>query len=81
MAQDVKKAFQVLVEVRKELQPLLEFPDDKTETAKEERKKKLLEIKKTLKTKQNFAIAEAQKVYGCSVALLLARRECNRKKS
>jgi hypothetical protein len=50
-AQDVKKAFEVLVEVRRELQPLLEVPDNKTEIAKEERKKKFLEIKKTLKTK------------------------------
>jgi hypothetical protein len=62
-AQDVKKAFEVLVEVRKELHPLLEFPDNKTETAKEESKKKLLEITKTLNTKRNFAITEALKAY------------------
>ncbi len=63
MAQDVKNAFEVLDEVRKELQPPLEFPDNKTETAMEEHKKMLLEIKKTLKTKHDFAIAEAQKAY------------------
>jgi hypothetical protein len=47
----------------RELQPLLNFPDDKTETPKEECKKKLLKYKKVLKTKRNFAIAEAQKAY------------------
>jgi hypothetical protein len=58
---DVKKAFQVLVEVRKELQPLLEASDNNTESKKKEGKKKLLDFKKVLKTKCNFAIAEAQK--------------------
>ncbi len=52
----------MLVEVRREMQPLLEFPDNKTESKKEERKKKLLKIKKTLKAKRNFAVAETQKV-------------------
>jgi hypothetical protein len=62
-AQDVKKAFEVLVEVRRELLPLLKFPDNKTETAKEEHNRKLFEYKKVLKTKHKFAIAEAQKAY------------------
>jgi hypothetical protein len=62
-AQDVKKAFEVLVEVRRELLPLLEFPDNKMETAKEEHNRKLLEYKKVLKTKHKFAIAEAQTAY------------------
>ncbi len=30
-AQDVKKAFEVLVEIRRKLEPLLEFPDNKTD--------------------------------------------------
>jgi hypothetical protein len=47
-AQDVEKAFEVLVEVRREMQPLLKFPDNKTESEKEEHKKKLLKFKKTL---------------------------------
>ncbi len=34
--QDVKKAFKVLVEFRREMQPLLKFPDNKTEFKKEE---------------------------------------------
>ncbi len=57
--QDVKKAFEVLVEVRREMRPLLEFPDNKMESKKEECKKKLLEFKKNFKTKCNFAVAEA----------------------
>jgi hypothetical protein len=35
MAKDVKKAFEVLVEARRELQLLLEVSDNKTETKKE----------------------------------------------
>ena len=50
-----------MVEVRREMQPLLEFPDDKMESKKEEHKKKLLEYKEVLKTKCDFAFAEAQK--------------------
>ncbi len=37
-----------MVEVRREMKPLLESPDDKTESKKEEHKKKLLEYKKVL---------------------------------
>jgi hypothetical protein len=62
-AHNVKKAFEVLVEVMRELQPLLEASDNKMETKKEEYKKKLLEFKKVLKTKHDFAIVEAQKEY------------------
>ncbi len=45
------------------MQPLLKFLDNKTESRKEECKKKLLKIKKTFKTKHNFAVTEAQKAY------------------
>ncbi len=45
------------------MKPLLEFPDDETESKKEECKKKLPEYKKVLKAKQNLAVAEAQKAY------------------
>jgi hypothetical protein len=63
--QDVKKAFQVVVEVRSEegARTALETQDNKTELEKEECKKKLLDIKKTLKTKRNLAVAEALKAY------------------
>ncbi len=61
--QYVKMAFQVLVEVRKELEPLLKAPEDKTEAKKEECRKKHLEYKKTLKAKCKLAVMEAQKAY------------------
>jgi hypothetical protein len=61
--QDVKKAFEVLVVVRREMKPLLEFPDNETDSEKEEHKKKLLKYKKVLKAKRNLAVAEAQKAY------------------
>jgi hypothetical protein len=54
--QDVKKSFQVVVEVRNELEPLLDAPDNETESEKEECKKKLLDSKETLKTKCNLAV-------------------------
>jgi hypothetical protein len=38
---EVKEAFAAFVAVRKEISPLLEFPDDETTTEKEARKKKL----------------------------------------
>jgi hypothetical protein len=49
--------------VRKELELLLEDPDNETKSEKEERKKKLLDFKKTLKTKHNLAVAETLKAY------------------
>jgi hypothetical protein len=63
MEQDVKKAFQVLVEVGREMKPLFKFPDDKTEAEKEEQKQKLLEYKEILKAKKSITVAEAQKAY------------------
>jgi hypothetical protein len=63
--QDVQKSFQVVVEVRKELELLLQAQDNKTEFKKEERKEKLvnIKIKKTLKTARNLAVAKALKAY------------------
>jgi hypothetical protein len=63
MEQDVRTAFHALVEVRREMMPLFEFPDDKTEAKKEEQKQKLLEYKEILKAKKSVAVAEAQKGY------------------
>jgi hypothetical protein len=54
--QDAKKASQVVVEVRKELELLLQAQDNKTEFKKEEQKKKLLNIKKTLKNVRDLAV-------------------------
>ncbi len=63
MEQDIRKAFQVLVELRREMKPLFELPDDKTEAKIEEQKQKLLENKEIFKAKKSIAVAEAQKAY------------------
>jgi hypothetical protein len=78
--QDVKKAFEVLVEVRREIQPLLEFPDNKPDTAKEERKKKLLKYKRVFKTKCSFAITEAQKAYKLFCCFIVGNVQMQRDK-
>jgi hypothetical protein len=45
------------------MNPLLEFPDNKTVTKKEARKKKLNNLKEPLKAKKDIAVMEAQKAY------------------
>ncbi len=75
--QDVKKAFEVLVELRREMQPLLEFPDNKMEIKKEERKNKLLEFKKTQRPSANLRLQRPRWRMSYSVALLLARCKRN----
>jgi hypothetical protein len=45
------------------MKPLFEFPDDKTEAKKEEKKQKLLEYKEILKDEKSIMVAEAQKAY------------------
>jgi hypothetical protein len=62
-AAEVKEAFAALVAVRKEMNPLFEFPEDKTVAKKEVRKKRLNELKEALKAKKGIAVAEAQKAY------------------
>jgi hypothetical protein len=62
-AAEVKEAFAALVEVRKGMSPLFNFPDDKTERKKQEWKNKLNQFKETLKAKKDFAVAKAQKAY------------------
>jgi hypothetical protein len=61
--QDVRKAFQVVVEVRKEIEPLLEAQEGKTEFKKDELRKNLSEIKKQLKTVHELKVTEALKTY------------------
>jgi hypothetical protein len=61
MEQDVRKACQALVEVRREMKPLFEFPDDGTEAKKEDWKQKLLEYKEILKAEI------AYKVFRCFI--------------
>jgi hypothetical protein len=62
-AAKVKEAFTAFVTVRKEMSPLLEFPDDKTTSEKEVRIKKLTNLKKALKAKKDAAVKKAQKAY------------------
>jgi hypothetical protein len=63
MEMDVRKAFQALVEIRREMKPLFEFPADKTEAEKKVWKQALSEYKEILKAKKSVTIAEAQKAY------------------
>jgi hypothetical protein len=63
MELDVKKAFQALVEVRREMKPLFEFPENKTEAEKEIWKQSLSKYKEIFKAKKSVAVAEAQKAY------------------
>jgi hypothetical protein len=63
MALDITKAFHALVEVRREMTPLFEFPEDKTEAEKEIWKQSLSKYKEILKAKRSDMAAEAQKAY------------------
>jgi hypothetical protein len=62
-AAEVKKAFAVLVKVRKDMSPFFNFPEDETPAEKETRKKKLANLNKSLKAKKSFAVNQAQKAY------------------
>jgi hypothetical protein len=62
-AAKIKEAFAALVKVRKEMSPLFNFPEDKTPTKKESRKKKLADLNKSLKAKKSFVVKQAQKAY------------------
>jgi hypothetical protein len=76
MDQDVKKAFEVLVEVRRELQPLLEFTDNETETTKEECKK-IFSTRKSLRPSVILHLQRPRRHKSYSVASLSARRKHN----
>jgi hypothetical protein len=73
--QDVKKAFEVLVAVRREMKPLFELPDVKTESEKEDQMKKLLEYKEILKAKRISRSRKPRRHTNNSVALSLASHE------
>jgi hypothetical protein len=51
------------VKVRKEMSPFFNFPEDKTATKKEARKKKLNNFNESLKAKKPFVVEQAQKAY------------------
>ncbi len=63
IAANVKEAFAGLVAVRKEMNPLFKFPEHKTATKKEARKKKLNNLKEALETKKDIVVVEVQKAY------------------
>jgi hypothetical protein len=63
MELDARKAFQALVEVRREMKPLFKFPEDKAEAKKQVQKQTLSKYKEILKAKKSVAVAEAQKTY------------------
>jgi hypothetical protein len=52
-----------IVEVRREMKPYFEFPENKTKAEKEVWKQTLSEYKELLKVKKSFAITETQKAY------------------
>jgi hypothetical protein len=62
-AAEVKEAFAALVKVRKEMNPLFNFPEDETPAEKESGKKKLMDLNESLKAKKSFAVKQAQKAY------------------
>jgi hypothetical protein len=62
-AAGVKEAFAAFVAVRKEMSPLLDFPEDETANKKEARKKKLSNLKEALQVKKDIAVKKAQKAY------------------
>ncbi len=76
-ATKVKEAFVALVAVRKEMSPLLEFPDNENTTKNEGRKKKLNKLKEALKAKKDVAVAEAQKAYKLFRFFVVGKAQCN----
>jgi hypothetical protein len=60
-AAKVKEAFAALVKVRKEMSPFFNIPEDETVAKKEVRKKKLSNLKDSLKAKKSFVVEQAQK--------------------
>ncbi len=62
-AAEVQEAYAALITIRKEMSPFFNFPEDKTATAKEARKKKLNKLNEFLKAKKTFAVKVAQKAY------------------
>jgi hypothetical protein len=73
--QDVRKAFQVLVEVRREMKPLFEFPDDKTEAKKEEQKQKFSSTRKSSRPRRELQLLKPRRCRKFSVALSSASRK------
>jgi hypothetical protein len=81
MESDVKKAFQALAEVRREMKPLFEFPEDETEAEKEIQKQLLsksscfLNTKKSSRPRRVSQLLKPRRLMKCSVVLLTAIRK------
>jgi hypothetical protein len=76
-AAKVKEAFAAYVAIRKEMSPLLKFPDDKTATEKESRKKNLSNLKEALKAKKDFTVKKAQKAYKLFRCFVVGKAQTN----
>jgi hypothetical protein len=76
-AAKVKEAFAAFVTVRKEMSPLLEFPDDETATKKEARKKKLSNLKEAPKAKKDLAVKKAQNAYKLFCCFVVGKAQTN----
>jgi hypothetical protein len=76
-AAKVKEAFAAFIAVRKEMSPLLEFPDDETASKIEARIKKLTNLKKALKAKKDVAVKKAQKAYQLFRCFVVGKAQTN----
>jgi hypothetical protein len=63
MASEIKVAWDAIIEVRREMKPYFQFPEDKTKATKEIQKQTLSEYKEILKAKKSYTIAGTQKAY------------------
>ncbi len=76
-AAKVKEAFAAFIAVRKEMSPLLVFPDDKTTSKKEAKSKKLSNLKKALKAKKDVAVEKAQEAYKLFRCFVVGKAQTN----
>jgi hypothetical protein len=70
MASEIKVAWDAIIEVRREMKPYFQFPEDETKAAKAIWKQTLSKYKEILKAKKSYAIVKTQKAYkifGCFV--------------
>jgi hypothetical protein len=75
---EVNKAFAALVKVRKEMSLFFNFPGDKTPAKKEARKKKLVDLNKSLKAKKSFMVDQAQKAYKLFCCFVVGKAQTQR---
>ena len=63
LASEIKVAWDAILKVRREMKPYFQFPEDKTEAAKELWKQTLSKYKEILKAKKVFMVAKTQKAF------------------